>query len=159
MSPRTGRGCLVQWFRQCGDGYYGTGNTAGSNQKRTLTLSNGEVIWDLAGNVREWTSGNSNSGFPGVTSGGFAWREWTSVTNSGTLSPNVFPSSTGISNASTWTSTNGIGQIRSSSDYVGPIGFIRGGNWVEDNWAGVLYMFLGWDSSSAEYDIGFRVSR
>jgi len=140
------------------NGYYGETNTGG-NQRRTLTLSNGEVIWDLAGNVREWTSGNSNSGFPGVTSGGFTFREWTSVTNPGTLTPNVFPSITGISNASTWTSTNGIGQILSSSNYVGPIGFIRGGNWAEDNWTGVLYMFLGWNSSSAEYDIGFRVSR
>lgn len=27
---------------------------SGREQKRTLTLSNGEVIWDLAGNVKEW---------------------------------------------------------------------------------------------------------
>ena len=26
------------------------------SQKRTHTLSNGEVIWDMAGNVWEWTS-------------------------------------------------------------------------------------------------------
>lgn len=37
-----------------GFGYASTGNVAGSNQRRTLTLSNGEVIWDLAGNVWEW---------------------------------------------------------------------------------------------------------
>lgn len=33
-------------------GYINTGNT-GDNQKRTLTLSNGQIIWDLAGNVWE----------------------------------------------------------------------------------------------------------
>src|SRR5690606_16004219 len=46
------------------DGYEGTGNYAGdttvlagvygNSQRRTLVLNNGEVIWDLAGNVYEW---------------------------------------------------------------------------------------------------------
>ena len=42
------------------DPYNGTGNTniqamySGKEQKRTFTLSNGEVIWDLSGNVFEW---------------------------------------------------------------------------------------------------------
>ena len=36
------------------DGYYGTGQTTG-NQKRTLTLDNGETIWDVSGNAWEWT--------------------------------------------------------------------------------------------------------
>ena len=34
------------------DGYSGTENASG-NQRRTLTLSNGEVIWDFSGNVWE----------------------------------------------------------------------------------------------------------
>ena len=38
------------------DAYSGTENSEGSGweQKRTNELLNGEVIWDLAGNVREW---------------------------------------------------------------------------------------------------------
>jgi phosphatidylserine/phosphatidylglycerophosphate/cardiolipin synthase-like enzyme len=36
------------------DSYYGTNNTTG-NQRRTLTLTNGQIIWDLPGNVWEWT--------------------------------------------------------------------------------------------------------
>ena len=37
------------------------GSEAGT-QKRTLTLSNGEVIWDLVGNVAHWTSGTETQG-------------------------------------------------------------------------------------------------
>src|SRR5665648_508893 len=43
------------------NGYSGTGNSSPSNQRRTLTLTNGEVIWDMAGNVDEWTSGTIGS--------------------------------------------------------------------------------------------------
>lgn len=39
-------------------GYIGTGYDSASSweQRRTLSLSNGEVVWDLAGNVREWVN-------------------------------------------------------------------------------------------------------
>ncbi|MFP4401939.1 MAG: hypothetical protein ACLFPL_01805 [Candidatus Nanoarchaeia archaeon] len=37
-----------------GNYYDGTGNSAPSIERRVLELSNGEVIWDLGGNVREW---------------------------------------------------------------------------------------------------------
>lgn len=42
-------------------------------QKRTLNLSNGEVIWDFAGNVEEWIrdESTSNSGF--TVNGGNSW--------------------------------------------------------------------------------------
>ena len=53
------------------DPYSGTGNTAansfscpfttsagyGKEQRRTMSLSTGDVIWDLSGNVWEWTDG------------------------------------------------------------------------------------------------------
>lgn len=44
------------------DVYNGTGNTVGSNQRRTLKLASGETIWDIAGNVYEWTSGQVSGG-------------------------------------------------------------------------------------------------
>ena len=78
------------------DGYYGTGSTSG-NQKRTLVLSNGETIWDFAGNVAEITSASMSSAQP--TPSGFAWREWNAVSG-GTFTVNPYPSNTGISGAS-----------------------------------------------------------
>ncbi|GAB3645189.1 hypothetical protein [Ramlibacter alkalitolerans] len=38
------------------DGYNGTGNASPSDQRRTLYLSNGQVIWDFSGNRAEWTT-------------------------------------------------------------------------------------------------------
>jgi hypothetical protein len=51
------------------DPYIGTGNSApvtGKEQKRTLTLTNGEVIWDFSGNVWEWVDWSLSAG---LTSG------------------------------------------------------------------------------------------
>ena len=142
------------------NGYYGTGNVSPSNQRRTLTLSNGEVIWDLAGNVWQWTSGTSTTGQPGITGEiAYAWKQYTAVTATGTLSPNVFPSGTSISGANTWTLTNGIGQLYSNAGETGLRGFIRGGHWTYGSYAGVLALYLGYAPSYTSTAVGFRVAR
>lgn len=75
------------------DIYFGMGTEGSMGRKRTLKLSNGEVIWDFTGNVREWTSGTVSSGFPGVDGGGATWRDWSALTNLGSLpDPNPAPS-------------------------------------------------------------------
>lgn len=141
------------------NGYYGETNTGG-NQRRTLTLSNGQVVWDLAGNVYEWTSGTSTTGQPGGTPGaGYAWREWSAVTNPGTVAPNPSPATTGISGANGWNSGNGIGVILSSADETGLRGFVRGGNWDNAGQAGVLMLILPDAPSYADWRFGFRASR
>ena len=139
-----------------GDGYSGTGNTSGSNQLRTLTLSNGEVIWDLAGNVWEWTAGQTSGGQPGAA--GYAWREWNAVEGTGSLSPNPFPSF-GTAAASGWTGTNGIGRLYSDSVQTAARGFRRGGNWNNGSHAGVFTLNLSNAPSSAGANIGFRAAR
>lgn len=137
------------------NGYFGTNNTSG-NQKRTLTLTNGETIWDLAGNVWEWTSGQKTGGQPSPA--GFAWREWTAVSG-GTISPNPFPATTGLSGASTWNSTNGIGQILSDSADNTLRGFVRGGTWNNGSGTGVLTLNLGNTPTNSGSALGFRVAR
>ena len=126
----------------------------------TLTLTNGQVIWDIAGNVWERTSEQTTGGQPGILGSGFGWREWTAPTTHGTLSTDPFPSSTGIAGSSTWTTTQGIGWIYSSTDDVGPRGFIRGGYWHHSSDASVLTLYLSVvPSSYVGSDVSFRVSR
>ena len=140
------------------NGYAGETNTGG-NQKRTLTLTNGQVIWDLAGNVWEWTASTTTGGQPGIASAGYNWREWTTLTTHGTLSPDPYPATTGITGSNTWTSAKGIGQIYSSADEVGLRAFLRGGYWGDGGNAGVLTLTLNYAPSTALTLIGFRVSR
>jgi formylglycine-generating enzyme required for sulfatase activity len=144
------------------NGYAGTGNVSNSDQRRTLTLTNGEVIWDMAGNIWEWTSGVTNGTTaqqPGITGNGWNWREWTAITNPGSLSPNPNPATTGIAGAVSWTSGNGIGAIYSNSDDTGLYGFLRGGSWNRGSYAGVLTLYLHNGPGSTSSRFGFRVSR
>ena len=146
------------------DGYSGTGNSSGSgpNQKRTLTLTNGQVIWDLAGNVYEWTNatiaGNAQPGLSGEVA--YAWKQW----NNGSLLMNGLPynsqpASTGIAGITGWSSTQGIGQLYSNYGETGAHAFLRGGNWSNGSGAGVLYLNVNGSAGYAGAGIGFRVSR
>lgn len=140
------------------DGYFGTGNSSPSSQRRTLTLSNGEVIWDFSGNYSEWTSGQYSSGQPGVDGGGFAWRDYTEITNNGSLPVNPMPSGLNIANSGTWTmADNKIGHIYSNSEYGALFGVRRGGNWLNSGSAGVLNANMEFPPLSSGSDLVFRV--
>lgn len=140
------------------DGYAGTGNSSG-NQRRTLTLTNGEVVWDMAGNVYDWTSGQTSGGQPGLTSEtAYAWKDWNAATANGSLSPNPFPSY-GTPAASGWNSGQGIGQLYSNAGETGLRGFLRGGGWYTGGDAGVLTLLLYDSPSNPGGYVGFRVAR
>ena len=138
-----------------------TGSAAGTNTKRTLTLSNGNVIWDMSGNVTEWTSGQVSSAIqPGVVGNAYsAWLEYPAVTTAGSLPVNVTPAGTGISGAGSWTSTNGIGQLLSNPADAALHGFFRGGNWANISSAGVLSLSLSYvPLGNMSAYLGFRVA-
>lgn len=140
------------------DGYSGTGHTAPSNQRRTLTLTNGEVIWDLSGNVYEWTSGQITGGQPTGMATSWYWYQWTAVSG-GSFAVSPYPSSTGISGSSSWNSTNGIGQIQGLTSDATLRGFLRGGYWDETMGVGVLGLLLSYSPDFEIIPLGFRVSR
>lgn len=139
------------------NGYSGTGQSSPSYQRRTLTLTNGEVIWDLAGNEWEWTTGQIAAEKP-TGMGFWGWHQWTDISG-GSLDINPYPSGTGFSGSGSWNSSNGIGQIYGLTSSVSLNGFLRGGAWNTGGVTGVLAMRLYYAPSYASGPIGFRVAR
>ncbi len=137
------------------DGYYGTGSTSGT-QRRTLTLSNGEVIWDLAGNTEEWTTGQTSGGQPGP--GSLAYRDWNSIEGTGSLSPSPFPSY-GTPAASNWTAGNGMGRVYSNSADMALRAFLRGGRRNHGTNAGIFALALDDGPIHLRDYVGFRLAR
>ena len=138
------------------DGYYGETNTGG-NQRRTLTLSDGAVVWDIAGNVFQWTNdmiAGQNEPYGGTP--GFTYREFTAITSWGTMSQQT----AGPLN-SAWNSSQGIGQIYSDGTATNTTvyGFLRGGNWASGATVGVEMLSLNDIPSHMGSDVGFRCAR
>lgn len=141
------------------NGYAYTNNTSG-NQRRTLKLSNGEVIWDLSGNVFEWSSGdipaNSQPGVVGES--GYVWKDWKNAKVIGTLSPNPSPVF-GTPAAINWDSTNnGIGSLYSYTDDTETKAYLWGGHFAFGNLAGVSMISMVSPSNGWGDDVGFRVA-
>jgi formylglycine-generating enzyme required for sulfatase activity len=141
----------------------GTGGTmanttyAGLSQKRTLTLSDGAIIWDMAGNVWQWTSDTiQDQNQPTAGAGGWSWRQFTAITTWGTMTQQT----AGPAN-NTWSTTQGIGEIYSdgTSGNTSIYGFLRGGYWDNGSGDGVETLRL-YNTPDFTYTyFGFRCSR
>ena len=136
-------------------GYEGTGNSGFSIERRTHTLSNGETIWDLSGNVWEWTNDTIQGQNKPNTSSGAFFQEWTAISNYGILSYDLTrPSNPGNP---AWNSTQNMGQY-----YAGTVtgtttfAFLRGGAWNDTTNAGVFTLYLAFTPSNSFNVIGFR---
>ncbi len=152
------------------DGYFGTNNTPPSNQKRTLTLSNNQVIWDIPGNVWEHTQRSTNNAGDNTNiittpscSSGSGWQ-WCQYGNS--LPPYIiawndssFSQATVGPSNSNWNSTQGIGQVYTNSGASGGSVFLRGGHWDDGANAGVFTLYLTWGTSTQSYNVGLRCVR
>ena len=142
-------------------GYYGTSQVwaatgyvsgaANKSQLRTHILSNGNVIWDIAGNVWDWTDAYINGTADRMAVTADSWQEWSAVTDYNNLSY------TRPQNPS-WSSTNGIGKVYVTAT-VGQRGFLRGGDWYNGALAGVFTLYLNDAPSPVVTGIGVRCSR
>lgn len=141
------------------DVYNGTENSKNSSQKRTLKLTNGEIIWDLAGNVAEWTDGQTTGGQPGTGSETtYSWKEWNLVDFSGYLPVSPFPSFTN-NVAGVWDTKQGLGQVYSNANESALKGFIRGGSYQQGASAGIFSLNMGNVPTDSTPFVGFRVAR
>jgi hypothetical protein len=131
------------------------------SQKRTHTLSTGAIIWDLAGNVWDWTSYviPNNSAKPYLSTDGgpqSAWLEFNVLDSNftsmarGQLTPTNAQKS--FWNDSWASSTYGMGRY-----YAGASGsggkLIRGGSYWQTSISGLFAAYMDGGPSN---DIGFR---
>ena len=147
------------------DSYFGTGNSSadapnsGWEQKRTHTLSNGQVVWDLAGNVQEavdWivTTKAYNSAISIETGQPEVWIDFKDI--------NTFASETDEMKPSTWqpfysslTGLEGLGKYFSGTKDKGRSAR-RGGHYGQGNIAGIYNLRLSGTAGYFHSSLGFR---
>ena len=131
------------------------GQAAGSGweQKRTHTLSNGQVVWDIAGNVWEWTDWSLGGGLTsGPTSCAGAWTQLPVVSCGALQAAEYMPANPASVTAANYNSNYGLGQL-----YGGGGGAaLRGGAWGNGTNAGAFALSLYNGPGSTDTSIGFR---
>jgi len=136
-----GSGALVRGSSNSSLSLNGFKTLTGIN-RRTHYLTNGETVWDLAGNVWDWNS-DVQATTINTTAG---WVEWNSANIAAGARELYGPLS------ASYLSANGVGQV-----YGGALnnGFVRGGNWNYGSLAGVFALYLN-SSPASQYYFGFR---
>ena len=153
------------------NGYYGETNTGG-NQRRTLTLSNGSVVWDMAGNVWEHVQRSVNNvgdntasmSLPACSNGTAGW-EWCQYGTA--LTPYVSAWTSDVQQSlvappnSSWNSNQGVGQVYTygAGGNQGTAVFIRGAYWYYGSFAGAFALNMSWGPSNTYYNVGIRCAR
>lgn len=141
------------------------------SQKRTLALSDGELIWDFAGNVWQWVDATiarrdqPQSKTKNILDSGWKWSDFTPGVLPTVITDNGKEPALGYdafrpSNPS-WNSNNGVGRIYhfSAADDTDTTqyGFIRGGNWRHGYDSGAFCIHLSPVPTKPNIDdVGFR---
>jgi hypothetical protein len=150
------------------DPYSGTGNNSGQaansglEQRRTLTLSNGEIIWDFAGNVWDWVDWNVTPAEKAFQSGAGndlsvdrGWKEWSVINTKIGGGDQMRPETWESTFFPSLNSNNGLGRYYAGTNSAG--GAVRrGGHWSLDESAGLFTLQLLSSASGTHPSIGFR---
>jgi formylglycine-generating enzyme required for sulfatase activity len=135
----------------------GASPAAGTEQKRTHTLSNGVVVWDFAGNVWGWVSDNRSAlGIPAADdTAGMTTGAWTSYLNGAanrfSATGNLIFGNLG-SGGIQFSEAKNAGQL-----YGGSAGAVlRGGYWYYTSNDGLFTAGLYSAPSNTDDYIGFR---
>lgn len=130
------------------------GSTGSHLYKRTLNLSNGEIIWDLSGNVYEWVDWDLSSA--GVQTGSIncasSWVEFpTLISNDPCFGNSLFAKDV-IPFTANGSSVEGFGRFFGSNGGIAK----RGGAWDGGWYSGAYTLIL--QPTAADYDphVGFR---
>lgn len=163
-----------------GYGYLPLGNDFGGakdgfdelshSKKRTLTLTNGEVVWDLAGNVYDTIDINIDASVAGALphyddglgnkyptgynfmeyGAGISGYEEKYIANRG-----LFDYKDLFMLNSSYNTNQKIGRIYTRADAAGVVGAARGGMWANGINAGILLLAFGTQDNKTYYT-GFR---
>lgn len=137
----------------------GSGENSESTQRRTSTLSNGEVIWDMGGNAAEWVQAYyyaAERANPATNT----TVEFTTVTDgTGLKVKDLIPTNAVKSfwNDS-WNSTQGIG-MWSGEGSGGTSAMHRGGRYSDGSVAGLFTSMFKYGHSQTATHVGFRCVR
>lgn len=136
------------------DPYFGTNDTDPSIERRTHVLSNGEVIWDFAGNTWEWIDIEIPvTNQPTGATPGAGWRGFGDLTTYGQFSYDEFAPSN-----NSWTTIQNIGNVFSDGDPgdTSLRGLIRGGRWVNSANGGIYAASFSPETTSGYPNTTFR---
>ncbi|HOZ35602.1 MAG TPA: hypothetical protein PLK55_01295 [archaeon] len=143
----------------------------GRNQLAMLKLTNGSEVWDLSGNVLDWTDRTtsdfyldcnkligSDFGDCDERKGGFEYNG--SFENYSDAFDYVDFTKIGYKELfllnSDYNKDNGLGYVSFFMDSGPPHAFLRGGDWSAATTAGVLYLYAYSEPSTTNIAFGFR---
>ena len=138
-----------------------SGGESSFTEKRTHSLSNGAEIWDLSGNVWDWTSyviaDNTDKPTPQLAQ----WQEYTTPIVGSSSMPLTQLRPTNDLKAfwdDSWNAAQSIGQYLAGSSGSGGA-LPRGASWLNGSDAGVFAAGLNSSPSDAYSNLGFRCVR